>query len=99
MIDWEAGLLKELAVLMAQLPAGHALREDPPVAAMQRLQGHATAIQKRQPTLLYNEAQVEAVAALAHELGVPLPDSATEPFGNAPACGRRSRTRCPPSSA
>ena len=86
-------------MLMAQLPAGHALREDPPVAAMQRLQGHATAIQKRQPTLLYNEAQVEAVAALAHELGVPLPDSATEPFGNAPACGRRSRTRCPPSSA
>lgn len=71
-------------MLTAQLPAGHALKEDPPVAAMQRLQEHATAIQKQQPTLLYNEAQVEAVAALANELGVPLPDSATEPFGNTP---------------
>ncbi|KAF2972466.1 hypothetical protein GQX73_g1139 [Xylaria multiplex] len=49
---------------------------------MQRLDELASAHQERTPALPYNELLVMSLSDLAHEMGIPLPDSISEPFGN-----------------
>ncbi len=82
LIDWEAGLQKSLAPLISQLPASHPLKSDPPTAAMRRLDELATAHEERTPSLPYNELLVMSLSDLAREMGLALPDSVSEPFGN-----------------
>ncbi|KAI0190897.1 HAD-like domain-containing protein [Xylaria flabelliformis] len=83
LIEWEAGMLKSLQPLVSQLPASHPLKTDPPIAAMQRLEEIATAHETRTPGLPYNELLVMSISELAHEAGIALSDSISEPFGNA----------------
>ncbi|TGJ82420.1 hypothetical protein E0Z10_g6335 [Xylaria hypoxylon] len=82
LIDWETGMLNALHPLVSQLPPAHPLKTDPPTAAMQRLDDIASEHQVRTPALPYNELLVMSLSDLAHELGIPLPDSISEPFGN-----------------
>ncbi|KAI1852102.1 hypothetical protein JX265_005939 [Neoarthrinium moseri] len=84
LIDQNAGLLKSLSAITSQLPADHALNEEPPVQALARFREQVLALEAREPTLLFNENQAMSAVALAHELGVSLSDSVAEPFGNAP---------------
>ncbi|KAI1422609.1 HAD-like domain-containing protein [Xylaria sp. FL1777] len=83
LIDWETGLQNALRPLVSQLPQNHPLKSDPPTAAMQRLDAIATAHQVRTPTLPYNELLVMSLSDLAREMDLALPDSVSEPFGNA----------------
>ncbi|KAI0467202.1 HAD-like domain-containing protein [Xylaria cf. heliscus] len=83
LINWEAGIQRAIQPLISQLPASHPLKTDPPTAAMQRLEEITTAHEERTPALPYNELLVMSLSDLAHETGVALPDSISEPFGNA----------------
>ncbi|KAI1196212.1 HAD-like domain-containing protein [Nemania serpens] len=83
LIDWETGLENALHPLISQLPANHPWKTSPPVAAMQRLEELSTAHETRTPTLPYNELLVMSLSDLAREMRLPLPDSVSEPFGNA----------------
>jgi 2-haloalkanoic acid dehalogenase type II len=57
---------------------------EPPTRAMQRLNDIANEHEQRTPTLPYNELLVMSLSDFAREVGVPLPDSISEPFGNSP---------------
>ncbi|KAI1358845.1 HAD-like domain-containing protein [Xylaria arbuscula] len=82
LIDWETGLQKSLYPLISQLPANHPLKTDPPKKAMIRLDDIIVEHQQRTPTLPYNEMLVMSLSDLAHEAGISVPDSVSEPFGN-----------------
>ncbi|KAI0200843.1 HAD-like domain-containing protein [Astrocystis sublimbata] len=82
LIDWETGIITALKPLIDQLPASHAFKTDPQ-AALHRLEELAGSHQSRTPTLPYNEVLAMSMSELAHETGVSLSDSVTEPFGNA----------------
>ncbi|KAI0594672.1 HAD-like domain-containing protein [Biscogniauxia sp. FL1348] len=84
LIDWETGVLNTLRILTTQLPLTHELNTDPPVKAFQRLRAISRERERTQPTLPYNELLVESLTDLARELGLPLADSISEPFGNSP---------------
>jgi 2-haloalkanoic acid dehalogenase type II len=84
LIDWETGIYKSLSYLTSQLPKDHPLNQDPPTKATARFNEISIALEKAQPTLLYNENLVETTAKLAAELDIAAPDSLTEPMGNAP---------------
>ncbi|KAI8955556.1 HAD-like domain-containing protein [Xylaria longipes] len=83
LIEWERGILNSLQPLVSQLPESHPLKTDPPVAAMMRLEEITTEHETRTPSLPYNELLVMSLSDLAHETGVALSDSISEPFGNA----------------
>ncbi|KAI0975402.1 HAD-like domain-containing protein [Xylaria arbuscula] len=82
LIDWETGLQNALRPLLSQLPPSHPLNTDPPTTAMRRFNEIATSHEKRTPTLPYNELLAMSLSELAKEVGVGLPDSISEPFGN-----------------
>ncbi|KAK5630549.1 hypothetical protein RRF57_006264 [Xylaria bambusicola] len=50
---------------------------------MRRLDEIVSAHQARTPTLPYNEMLAMSLSDLAHEAGISVPDSVSEPFGNA----------------
>ncbi|KAI1129202.1 HAD-like domain-containing protein [Nemania abortiva] len=83
LIDWEAGIQNALRPLVSQLHSQHPLKTEPPTAAMQRLDEITQAHETRTPAVPYNELLVMSLSDLAHEMGLPLPDSISEPFGNA----------------
>ncbi|KAI1348487.1 HAD-like domain-containing protein [Xylaria sp. FL0043] len=83
LIDWEAGMQRALEPLISSLPPSHPLKTSPPTAAMRRLDAIATSHQERTPALPYNELLVMSLSDLAQENNIPLPDSISEPFGNA----------------
>ncbi|KAI0431064.1 HAD-like domain-containing protein [Xylaria sp. FL1042] len=83
LIDWETGMQKALQPLISDLPPSHPLKTTPPTAAMRRLDAIATSHQERTPTLPYNELLVMSLSDLAQENHIALPDSISEPFGNA----------------
>ncbi|KAI3324520.1 HAD-like protein [Xylariaceae sp. AK1471] len=82
LIDWETGFQNVLRPLISQLPSSHPLNTEPPTKAMRRLNDIANSHEERTPTLPYNELLVMSLSDLAHEIGIPLPDSISEPFGN-----------------
>ncbi|KAH8682482.1 HAD-like domain-containing protein [Xylariales sp. PMI_506] len=84
LIDEDAGILPTLRFVTTQLPSGHPFSEDPPRRALRRFGELEAEIQTAQPRLIFNEVLSETLTALARELGVPLPDSVSEPLGNAP---------------
>ncbi|KAH8165540.1 hypothetical protein CIB48_g2716 [Xylaria polymorpha] len=83
LIDWETGILNALQPVVSQLPASHPLKTDPPTAALKRLSEITAGHEARTPALPYNELLVMSLSELAREVGVALPDSISEPFGNA----------------
>ncbi|KAI1177368.1 HAD-like domain-containing protein [Nemania sp. FL0916] len=83
LIDWESGLSRALTPIVSQLPPSHPFNSDPPLGAMRRLSAISTSHEERTPSIPYNELLVMSLSDLAHELGLPLPDSVSEPFGNA----------------
>ena len=84
LIDWETGILKTLPTLTSQLPATHPYNTTPPTAALVRLSELTTELERTRPTMPYNEVLTSSLTRLASELGLPLPDSVAEPFGNSP---------------
>ncbi|RYP91282.1 hypothetical protein DL770_002600 [Monosporascus sp. CRB-9-2] len=88
LIDWETGILSTLRRLTTQLPPEHPLNTDPPTEALSRLDAIEQDLQRTHPTLPYNELLAEALTKFAAELGLPLPDSLAEPFGNSPGTWR-----------
>ncbi|KAI1818215.1 HAD-like protein [Poronia punctata] len=83
LIDWETGIQNALRPIISQLPPSHPLNTEPPKAAMHRLEELSKGHQERTPTLPYNELLVMSLSDLAREVDIPLPDSISEPFGNA----------------
>ncbi|KAI0099255.1 HAD-like domain-containing protein [Nemania sp. FL0031] len=83
LIDWETGIQNALRPLVSQLHPPHPLKTEPPTAAMQRLSEITQTHEARTPAIPYNEVLVMSLSDLAHEMGLPLPDSVSEPFGNA----------------
>ncbi|KAI0868970.1 HAD-like domain-containing protein [Hypoxylon argillaceum] len=83
LIDWETGIQNALSPLISQLPSSHPFKTNPPTAALQRLGEITSSHEARTPAIPYNELLVMSLSDLARELGQPLPDSISEPFGNA----------------
>ncbi|KAI1100512.1 haloacid dehalogenase [Jackrogersella minutella] len=86
LVDWEAGFRTTVRLLTSQLPSTHPLNTDPPTEAVRLLNDKASAYERAQPTLPYNELLVEAITAFARDdlQLAGLPDSIAEPFGNSP---------------
>ena len=85
LIDWETGILQTLSTLTSQLPTTHPYNTTPPTAALVRLNELTTELERTHPTMPYNEVLTSSLTRLAtSELGLPLPDSVAEPFGNSP---------------
>ncbi|ORY55522.1 HAD-like domain-containing protein [Pseudomassariella vexata] len=76
------GILSVIRILADQLPATHSLAD--PKALLHRFDDLTTQLEQKSPTLLYNENQVQSFSTLAKELGISVPDSVSEPLGNAP---------------
>ena len=84
LIDWETGMLGTLQTLTSQLPDTHPYNTAPPTAALARLNELTMDLERTRPSTPYNEVLTSSLTRLAAELGLPLPDSVAEPFGNSP---------------
>ncbi|KAI1262802.1 HAD-like protein [Xylariaceae sp. FL1019] len=84
LIDWESGFLRTISLLTSQLPTSHPLNKDPPTEAMQRLNNIANTHEQTTGSMPYNEILATSLSQFANEIGVPCPDSISEPFGNSP---------------
>ncbi|KAI0144489.1 HAD-like domain-containing protein [Xylariaceae sp. FL1272] len=84
LIDWESGFLRTITLLTSQLPASHPLNTNPPREAMQRVHEIANTHEQTTGSMPYNEILATSLSQFANEIGVPCPDSISEPFGNSP---------------
>ncbi|OIW23933.1 HAD-like protein [Coniochaeta ligniaria NRRL 30616] len=84
LIDWESGLISDLASLLSQLPATHPYVANP-LVAVERFNHFSHELWLSQPKQLYNDNLISSYKSLAAELGVSLPpDSEVEKIGTAP---------------
>jgi len=83
LIDWQKGIIQNLDPVLSQLPADHPFRAQP-LRAVERFADISEAIEREQPTLVYNENLAMAAAQFCRTLGVPPSDALAEPIGNAP---------------